>query len=74
MPLHPNSRGKYSHGMPVLSTKTMPVRATRFGTGGCPRVPGGRVGGSSGSTTAHNSSLTNGFAIPQAAHVPDHYF
>jgi hypothetical protein len=29
-----------------------------LGTGGCPRVPAGRVGGSSGSTIAHHSSLT----------------
>ncbi len=65
MPQHPNSCGKYSQGMPVLSTKIMPVSATRFDTGGCPRVPGERVGGSSGSTTAHSSSLTSGLVIPQ---------
>jgi hypothetical protein len=50
-----------------------PASTTRFGTGGCPRVPGGRTGGSSGSTTAHNSSLTNCLAIPQALQVTDHH-
>ena len=73
MPPQPNSCGKYSQGRPVLSTKLLPARATRLGTGGRPRVPGGRVGGSSGSATAHRSSLTSSLAIPQAAHVSGHY-
>ena len=51
----------------------IPESATRLGTGGCPRVPGGRVGGSSGSTTAHSASLTNGLAIHRTAHVAGHY-
>jgi hypothetical protein len=74
MPQQPSSCGKYSQGMPVLSTKRIPVSATRLGTGGCPRVPGGRVGGSSGSTSAHNSSLTSGLAMHQTVHGAGHYF
>lgn len=65
IPQQPISRGKYSHGRPVFSTKMMPASATRLGTGGCPTVPGGRVAGRSGSTTAHSSSLTNALAIPR---------
>jgi hypothetical protein len=37
-------------------------------------VPAGRVGGSTGSTTAHSSSLTSGLVIPHAVHIPDRYF
>src|SRR5947209_3506740 len=66
IPQQPISRGKYSQGIPVFSTKMIPASATRLGTGGCPRVPGGRVGGSSGSTTVHNSLLTSGLAMPGA--------
>jgi hypothetical protein len=32
------------------------------------------VGGSSGSTIAHNSSLTNGLAMHRMVHVAGHYF
>jgi hypothetical protein len=74
MPQQPSSCGKYSHGMPVFRTKMIPVSATRLGTGGCPRVPAGRVGGSNGSTIAHNSSLTNGLAMPRTMHGAGHYF
>ena len=73
MPLQPSSCGKYSQGMPVFSTKTIPASATRFGTGGCPRVPAPRTGGSSGSTAAHSSSLTNRLAMPDHEHGPRHY-
>ena len=59
IPQHPSSCGKCSQGMPVCWTKMIPVSATRLGTGVCPRGPGGRVGGGSGSTIAHNSSLTH---------------
>jgi hypothetical protein len=72
MPQQPISWGKYSQGMPVFSTKMMPVSATRLDTGGCPRVPDGRVGGSSGSTTGHNLSLTSGLAIPVGLPSADH--
>src|SRR5215204_1072527 len=59
MPQQPISWGKSSHGMPVLSTKRMPVRQTRSGTRGLP-TPGtygcfGRIG----STKAQSSSGTN---------------
>ena len=59
----PISGGRYDHGSPVRSTKMMPRRASRSGTRGRPPFGLSTSGGSSGSTTAHNSSLTNGFAI-----------
>jgi hypothetical protein len=59
----PISLGSISHGMPVLSTKTMPVRAARSGTWGLPPLGLGGSGGSSGSTISHSSSVTNSFAM-----------
>src|ERR1700733_14259994 len=63
MPQQPISWGKSSQGMPVLSTKRMPVRQTRSGTRGLP-TPGtygclGRIG----STSFHSSSDTNSLLI-----------
>ncbi len=60
----PISCGRSSHGMPVLRTKRIPVRACRSGT----RLrPGYRyrrsTRGNNGSIRAHNPSLTKGFAI-----------
>src|SRR3712207_6805343 len=46
----PISLGSISQGMPVLSTKTMPVRAALLGTRGLPPLGLGSSGGSSGST------------------------
>jgi hypothetical protein len=57
------SRGKYDHGMPVRSTKMMPRSASRFDTRGRPPRGFSTSGGSNGSTTAHNSSLTSSFRI-----------
>jgi hypothetical protein len=58
----PISLGKYSHGMPVCSTKMIPVSAARSGTRGrpvrrtCPR-------GKWGSIKSHSASSTSTFAI-----------
>ena len=72
MPLpHPISCGGYSHGMPVFSTKMIPVSAARSGpVNGCPPVGCAGLVGRSGSITAHNSSLTNCLAMPRARQVP----
>jgi len=62
MPLpHPISRGSISHGMPLLRTKTIPVSTARSGTRGRPPFGFGGSGGSSDSTTAQSSSVTNAF-------------
>lgn len=65
----PISWGNSSHWMPVLRTKMMPVKHARSGTRGRPPLGLGGSGGSSGATTAHNSSLTRGLAIRQVCHV-----
>jgi hypothetical protein len=57
------SLGSISQDMPVLSTKTMSVRAARFGAWGLPPLGLGDYGGSSGSTISHNSSVTDYFAM-----------
>lgn len=65
MPLpQPISRGRYSQGSPVLSTKMIPVRAARSGTRGRPPLGLGGSCGSSGAMIVHNSSVTNCFAMP----------
>src|SRR6476660_3799306 len=61
MPQQPISCGTSCHGMPVLSTNKITLKATRLSTG---LRPGnwnrrGLGDGSSGSNKAHNSSLTN---------------
>lgn len=60
----PISCGSSSHGMPVFNTNTIPVRTTRFEIGGRPSFRRGALAGMTGSTIAHNSSLTNCFPIP----------
>lgn len=60
----PISAGRSSHGMPVLSTKTIPVSAARSGIGGRPPFGFGRGGGSRGATAAQRSSGTRGRAMP----------
>ena len=62
----PISWGSISQGMPVFSTKMMPVRAARSGTRGRPPLGLGGSGGSSGATRAHNSSLTSGLPCPRS--------
>src|SRR5215211_4267693 len=59
----PISWGKISQGMPLFSTKMMPVRAARSSTRGLPPCGLGDSGGSSSSITSHSSSLTNSLAI-----------
>lgn len=66
MPLpHPNSCGRYSHGVPVTSTYKMPVNALRLLMG---LRPGNRKRrrfglGNTGSRIAHNESSKRGLAI-----------
>jgi len=69
----PSSWGSISQGMPLFSTKMMPVKAARSGTRGRPPLGLGGSGGSSGATTAHRSSLTRGLAIRQGCHVPHRF-
>lgn len=59
----PISWGRYSHGIPVLSTNKIPVKTSRFGTGGRPPLGLGGGFGSSGSINSHSSSLSSGLAI-----------
>jgi len=61
----PISWGSISQGMPVLSTKRMPVRAAWLLMCGRPPLGLAGSGGRIGSITAHSSSLINGFAIPR---------
>ena len=65
MPEHPISLGKYSQGMPVLSTKRMPVRTGRLFFGFRPGFRRRRFfgGGSSGSISSHSLSSKIGFAM-----------
>jgi hypothetical protein len=65
MPLpQPISRGRYSQGSPVVSTKMIPVRAARSGTRGRPPLGLGGSVGSSGSMLVQSSSVTSCFAMP----------
>jgi len=57
MPLpQPISRGSISQGMPVRSTKRMPVKAARSGTRGRPPLGFGFSGGNSGASRFHSLS------------------
>jgi hypothetical protein len=68
----PSSRGSRSHGIPLRSTKRMPVSAARSGTRGRPPFGLGRSGGSSGAIRSHNSSLTRGLLMPLLHQAPGH--
>src|ERR671935_195092 len=59
----PISSGSISHGMPLLSTKMIPVKAARSGTRGRPPLGLGGAGGKSGAIVSHSVSLTNGLLI-----------
>src|SRR5215207_5012236 len=59
----PISLGSISQGMPLFSTKTMPVRVARSSTRGLPPSGLGGSSGNSGSTISQSSSLTNSLAI-----------
>ncbi|CAL9669805.1 hypothetical protein SUDANB176_07411 [Streptomyces sp. enrichment culture] len=54
----PSSCGKYSHWMPVCSTKRIPHRVYRSGTRGRPATSFGPGSGSNGSMSDHSSSDT----------------
>lgn len=59
----PISCGSISQGMPLRSTKMMPVRQLRSGTRGRPPFGFGGSGGSRGSIASQSSSDTSGFAM-----------
>jgi hypothetical protein len=59
----PISWGSISQGMPLFSTKTMPVRAARLSMRGLPPWGFGGSGGRSGSMVSHNSSVTSSLAM-----------
>src|SRR4029453_1888128 len=59
----PISWGSISQGMPLFSTKTMPVRAARLSMRGLPPWGFGGSGGRSGSMVSHNSSVTSYLAM-----------
>lgn len=62
----PISGGSISQGMPLLSTKRIPVKAARSGTRGRPPFGLGGSGGNSGLMLSHRASLTNGLLIRSA--------
>src|SRR5829696_36024 len=59
----PISWGNISQGMPLFSTKMMPLRAARSSTRGLPPSGLGGSSGKSGSMISHSSLLTNSLAI-----------
>ena len=63
IPEQPSSRGSISQGMPERRTKMMPASAARSSQRGRPPRGLGGAGGKSGSSAAHNSSVTRGFLI-----------
>ena len=60
----PISCGSRSQGIPLRSTKTMPVSAARSGTRGRPPFGFGGSGGNSGAMVFQSSSLTSGLLMP----------
>jgi len=59
----PISFGSISQGIPLFSTKTMPVRAARSSMRGLPPWGFGGSGGRSGSMVSHSSSVTSSLAM-----------
>src|SRR5215208_16566 len=59
----PISFGSISQGIPLFSTKTMPVRAARSSMRGLPPWGFGGSGGRSGSMVSHSWSVTSSLAI-----------
>jgi hypothetical protein len=59
----PISWGSISQGMPLLSTKMMPVSAARLSMRGLPPWGFGGSGGRSGSMVSHSSSVTSSLAM-----------
>jgi len=72
----PISCGRYSQGMPVLSTNRIPVNASRLLTVGLPPLGFFFNGGKRGSMSSHNSSDNSGLAIvlPSLANGPSLFF
>ncbi len=66
---HPSSRGRYSHGMPVLSTNRIPVKTCRLSNGLRPGYRRRRrLGlGRSGAIWLHNRSSTRIFAMQDSS-------
>jgi hypothetical protein len=60
---HPIAWGSMSQGIPVLSTKRIPVKAARWPMHGRPPFGLGGAGGNSGSIVAHSSSERSCLAI-----------
>src|SRR5215207_7609480 len=60
---HAISWGSISQGIPLFSTKTIPVRAARSSMRGLPPWGFGGSGGRSGSMVSHNSSVTSSLAM-----------
>jgi hypothetical protein len=63
IPEHPISGGSASHWIPVFKTKRIPLRATRWETGGRPPLDDGQWTGNKGSMTSHKESGNNGLAM-----------
>jgi len=59
----PISWGSISQGIPLFSTKTIPVRAARLSMRGLPPSGFGGSGGRSGSMVCHSSSVTSSLAM-----------
>ena len=59
----PISLGRYCQGMPVLSTKMIPVKVLRLSIGGLPPFGRGGCLGRIGSMSFHNWSFTSGLAM-----------
>jgi hypothetical protein len=70
----PISRGRYSQGVPVLSTNRMPVRQARSDTRGRPPWGLGGSGGMCGSMRSHSSSVSSGLAIVSSPMTSDYDF
>jgi len=59
----PISLGRYCQGMPVLSTKIIPVRILRSSKGGLPPLDRGGCLGRIGLISSHSCSFTSGLAM-----------
>ena len=70
----PISWGRYSHGIPVLSTNRMPVRQARSGVGGRPPLGFGGCGGMCVLMRCHNSSVSSGLVIVMSSMTSGYRF
>jgi len=66
----PISCGRYSHGMPVRKTNSIPVRQAQSGTYGRPPFGFGRSGGNDGFMSSHSSSKGAGLALSSSFPLP----